>query len=104
MFFEKLKKRWGVTSNFQVAIIFTVFAITGTLSAKIAKPVCEYFGIFPDTYHPILYWTIRLLIILPAYQVILLMVGTLFGQFNFFWNFLKRTFGFKNKSIKEKKI
>lgn len=47
MFFEKLKKRWGVTSNFQVAIIFTVFAITGTLSAKIAKPVCEYFGIFP---------------------------------------------------------
>ena len=42
---EKLKKRWGVTSNFQLTIIFIVFAITGTASAWLSKPFCFWLGI-----------------------------------------------------------
>jgi hypothetical protein len=37
---EELKKRWKITSNFQLAIIFIVFAITGSTSAWLSKPVC----------------------------------------------------------------
>lgn len=94
---EKLKKRWNITSNAQFWLIMLTFAVTGSLSAKLAKPICEYFGIFPDTYHPVLYWLIRLLIILPAYQVILLIVGTIFGQFKFFWEFEKKMIGIRPK-------
>lgn len=98
---EKLKKRWNITSNIQLWLILLTFTVTGSLSAKLGKPICEYFGIFPDTYHPILYWTIRLLIILPAYQVILIIVGSLLGQFRFFWEFEKRMIGIRPKKNKE---
>ncbi|UPT67585.1 MAG: hypothetical protein M0D57_02610 [Sphingobacteriales bacterium JAD_PAG50586_3] len=30
---ERLKKRWGLTSNWDFAVIFTVFAVTGTTTA-----------------------------------------------------------------------
>ena len=39
---KKLKERWGITSNFQIIIIFIVFAITGSTSAYISGPLTEY--------------------------------------------------------------
>ena len=36
---EKLKKRWNLTSNWQVLVILLVFSITGYSSLLIAKPV-----------------------------------------------------------------
>ena len=40
-----LKQRWGVTTNWQLAIIFVVFAITGSASAYLSKPFCVWLGI-----------------------------------------------------------
>jgi hypothetical protein len=37
---KELKKRWKIESNFQLVIIFIVFAITGSTSAWLSKPVC----------------------------------------------------------------
>tara|TARA_R110000796_G_scaffold88850_6_gene192090 strand:+ start:161520 stop:161837 length:318 start_codon:yes stop_codon:yes gene_type:complete len=92
---EKLKQRWGLESNFAVFIILIVFALTGSSSLKIARPVLDYIGftreIFSDDWHySILYWTLRILIIFPIYQILLLAFGWLFGQFNFFWNIEKK--------------
>lgn len=87
---EKLKKRWGITSNFQLTIIFIVFAITGSTAAKVAGPITEYIGLHPDALHPVLYWIVRILLIFPIYQVLLIFFGWLFGQFAFFWNFEKK--------------
>lgn len=86
---KELKKRWGITSNFQLAIIFIVFAITGSTSAWISKPVCMWLGIFKEDFGG---WfiLIRLLVIFPLYQVLLVCIGTLFGQFQFFWGFEKK--------------
>jgi hypothetical protein len=86
---NKLKKRWGIKSNLQLAIIFTVFAITGSTSAWISKPVCSWLGIAEEDFGN---WfiLIRLLIIFPLYQVLLVAIGTIFGQFKFFWNFEKK--------------
>jgi len=87
---EKLKQRWGISSNFQLVVIFVVFAITGSASAKLAGPFAELFGINSESIHPVLYWVIRLLLIFPIYQVLLVSIGWLFGQFNFFWSFEKK--------------
>ena len=87
---KKLKERWGVTSNKQIVIIFIVFAITGFSSLQLAKPFLTLIGI-PDTFEPHwLYRVLRLLLIFPIYQVLLVFVGFIFGQFSFFWNFEKK--------------
>lgn len=87
---KKLKERWNIKSNFQLTIIFIVFAITGSTAAYISKPVTEALGIHKDNLPYILYLPLRLLMIFPLYQVLLVVIGTLFGQFTFFWWFEKK--------------
>lgn len=87
---NRLKEKWGITSNFQLVIIFIVFAITGSTSAYITRPVLALIGITKDTMNPWLYWPLSLLLILPVYKVLLIIIGTLFGQHTFFWNFVKK--------------
>jgi hypothetical protein len=84
-----LKQRWGLTSNWQLALIFVVFAITGSTSAYLSRPVCEWFGIGKEQLGH-WYTPIRLLLIFPIYQVLLVAIGFLFGQFKFFWAFEKK--------------
>jgi len=87
---EKLKRRWGIDSNFQIVVIFIVFAITGSTAAKLAEPLTEFIGLERETTNVWLYWTARILLIFPIYQVLLVAFGWLFGQFRFFWNFEKK--------------
>lgn len=86
---NKLKARWGITTNWQVFVILLVFAVTGSTSAKFAGPVTDFFGITKDM-GGFVYWTFRILIIFPIYQVLLVFFGWLFGEYTFFWNFEKK--------------
>jgi hypothetical protein len=87
---KKLKERWNVSSNGQLTLIFIVFAITGYSSLQIAKPFLSLVGI-PETFQPHwLYRVLRILLIFPIYQVLLVFVGFIFGQFAFFWEFEKK--------------
>jgi len=88
---EKLKKRWGLTSNWQVLAIIIVFSLNGSFATWVAKPVTEFFGLSSETTNPyILYLALRILLIFPIYQITLPIVGWFFGQFKFFWNFEKK--------------
>jgi hypothetical protein len=86
---KKLKERWNVSSNFQLTVIFIVFALTGSASAWISTPLCEALGISKALLSH-WYTPVRLLIIFPIYQILLVTIGFLFGQFSFFWNFEKK--------------
>jgi hypothetical protein len=86
---KKLKARWNVHSNFQLFVIFVVFALTGSASAWLSRPLCEVLGISKDLLSH-WYTPVRLLLIFPIYQVLLVANGFLFGQFTFFWNFEKK--------------
>ncbi|HET8885060.1 MAG TPA: DUF6787 family protein [Salinimicrobium sp.] len=86
---NKLKERWGITSNWQLVVIFIVFGLTGSSSAKLAGPFVEMLGIDNDI-SAWIYWPARILLIFPIYQVLLIIFGWLFGQFQFFWNFEKK--------------
>jgi hypothetical protein len=86
---ENLKKRWGITSNFQLVIIFVVFAITGSASAWLSKPVCNLIGITKEDLG--LWFTpVRLIVIFPLYPFVLMFFGYLFGQSKFFFPFSKK--------------
>ena len=95
MYFSQLKKKWGVSSNFQLIIIFIVFGITGSLSVRLGAPLLNLIKLVPERFERIpfgkvIYWTIRIIAIFPLYQVLLIIVGSVFFQFRFFWNFEKK--------------
>ena len=95
---KKIKDKLGIKSNLQLTIILLVFAITGSIAVWIAEPILLILGI--DKSHlPIwIFWPIRILIIFPIYQILIIIIGTLFGQFKYFWKFEKkmiRRLGFK---------
>lgn len=105
---EKLKQRWGIKNNFQFVIIFIVFAITGTTSSYLSKPVLGWMGITKDTFSPWIYYPLYIILIFPIYQVLLVSIGSIFGQFKFFWWFEKKMlksmglgFLFKNEKPSE---
>ncbi|MCF8236146.1 MAG: hypothetical protein K9G67_14095 [Bacteroidales bacterium] len=91
-FIEKLKKRWGIHSNWQVVVILIVFALTGFSTLYVEEQILFLLPL-PEKQD----WWVGLLIFIfltmPLYNLILLVWGFLFGQFKFFWNFEKRFFG-----------
>ncbi|RTE52436.1 diacylglyceryl transferase [Arenibacter aquaticus] len=93
---KKLKERWGITSNLQLAIIFIVFSITGSSAVYAAKPFLQWIGLSRDNFSPdflwggLIYLIFRILLIFPIYQFLLVIYGWLFGQFKFFWEFEKK--------------
>ena len=96
---EKLKKRWNIESNLQIVVLLFVFAISGISTLYARKGIFYLIGVNTETS----IWIIipmYILIIFPVYQIIFLIVGALFGQFKFVWEFEKKVFGrfrFKRK-------
>jgi len=80
-----LKSRWGIESNRRVAVIFLIFALTGSALLLIKNPVLRLLHIPTDAS----LW-IRIPIALMLYQMLLLGIGALFGEFAFFWEKMKR--------------
>jgi len=89
---KKLKERWGITSNFQIVIIFIVFGITGSVSAYISGPLTNII-IGESELHWLIKLLIRIIVLTPIYQVLLLFFGYIFFQYKFFYNFVKKFMG-----------
>lgn len=96
---QKLQDKWKLKSVWQVILVLVVFACTGMTVLYIKKPIFALLGIDMSTggfYKTVLY----LLLVLPLYQLFLLIYGFIFGQFNFFWEkekqFLRRITGRKS--------
>jgi hypothetical protein len=87
---QRLKGRWKVDSVYQVIVILFVFACTGFTVLLIKKPLFRYWFAQAEmpTWASVLYY----ILILPIYNVFLLLYGFLLGQFQFFWDFEKRFF------------
>ena len=89
-FFKKLENKWIVKQKWEMIRIFIVFAITGSTSAFIGRPLITYAGITKENLNPILYWILFIIIGLVFYQILLVTLGWIFGQGKFFWEFEKK--------------
>lgn len=87
---SKLEPKWVVDQRWELIRIFIVFAITGSSSVVVGRPFIKLIGITTDNLHPLLYWILFITISLIFYQILLVVVGWVFGQFQFFWNFEKK--------------
>lgn len=90
-FLQRLQSKWKLDSLFQVILVLVVFACTGFTILFIKNPILDFFGVEKGGFlNTLLY----LLLVLPLYQIILLIYGFIFGQFKFFWEkekqFLRR--------------
>ena len=88
---KKLNKLFKVKNTFQLIIIFIVFGITGSLSVILGKILLIEF-ISEEFVNNDYYLLIRLILIFPLYQVLLIIVGSIFGQFKYFWEIEKKYF------------
>lgn len=88
--FKKLEKKWIVAQRWELIRIFIVFAITGSSSVLIGRPIIELLGITKENLNPILYYVLFVGISLVFYQILLVAFGWIFGQFTFFWEFEKK--------------
>tara|TARA_B100000575_G_scaffold48604_1_gene35592 strand:- start:3429 stop:3743 length:315 start_codon:yes stop_codon:yes gene_type:complete len=89
-YFKKFKSKWGIKSNFQLIIILVVFAITGSCSLFVTEPLLNLLNISEENLRPWLYRVLKIIIIFPIYNILIIIIGTIFGQFSFFWNFVKK--------------
>ncbi|MBN2867923.1 MAG: hypothetical protein JXK08_04565 [Flavobacteriaceae bacterium] len=88
--FSKLENKWKVTYRWELITIFIVFALTGSSSVFVGRPLIKFIGITKENLNPIVYWILYIIIGLIFYQILLVCFGWLFGQFQFFWNFEKK--------------
>ena len=56
----------------------------------VSEPVLNLLNYKEYVSNKIIQIFLRLLIIFPIYQIILLAVGAIFGEFQYFWDFEKR--------------
>lgn len=84
--FEKLKERWKV-GNTDLVLILIVFAITGTTTAFLTRQITVWLNLEQGSFY---YWLLKIAVLLIGYQLLILIVALPFGQFPFFWNFLKK--------------
>ena len=91
-FLNNIKDRWGIESDFQFITILIVFAITGSTSLLISGPILDFINLKQLITVNWVYWLVRIIIIFPIYQLLLIVIGSLFGQYKFFKNFIKRMF------------
>ncbi|CAI8406712.1 MAG: diacylglyceryl transferase [Oceanospirillales bacterium TMED33] len=87
---QRLISVFKAESHGQLIVIFAVFAITGSMAVYVAGPILDLFGINSTTLPGWAFWPLRVLVIFPVYQFLLIIVGTLAGQFSYFWEFEKK--------------
>lgn len=88
-FLQRLQAKWKLESIFQVILVLLAFACTGFTILFIKNPVLNFFGVEKGGFANTLLY---LLLVLPLYQIFLLIYGFIFGQFRFFWEKEKQIF------------
>ena len=88
--FKKLENKWILEYKWEMIRVFIVFAVTGSSSMFVGRPIMKFIGITKENLNPILYWVLFIIIGLLFYQILLVIFGWIFGQFRFFWEFEKK--------------
>ena len=79
---DKLKNLFRVSSTYQLIVVFIVFGITGSLSLVLSGYISGFFNF--DSI------VLSIIFVLVIYQVLLIIIGTLFGEFDYFWEMEKK--------------
>jgi hypothetical protein len=91
-FLQRLQTKWKLESLFQVVMVLVVFACTGFTILFVKNPILDFFGVERGGERSFINTVLYLILVLPLYQIFLLIYGFIFGQFKFFWEKEKQIF------------
>ena len=78
---------FGANSKFHLFKIFVIFGLAGSLSVILSDPLLDLVSIEKYISNNIFYWVVRLILIFPIYQFVLIAVALVFGEFSYFKKF-----------------
>ena len=87
---QNLIKKFNAKSKAQLLKIFFVFGLRGSFSLWISSPIMSALDLKNILSNYPLYIFFRILIIIPIYQLILIVIASIFGEFQYFWQFEKK--------------
>ena len=91
---KKLVDIFQAKSSYHLIKIFIVFGLAGSFSVLLSEPLLRLINLDKlISFYP-LYIVIRLIIIFPLYQLTLLGIALMFGEYNYFKKFFKKFFNY----------
>ena len=87
---QNLIKKFNAKSKVHLLVIFFVFGLSGSFSLWISSPVMAALDLKNILNNYPLYIFFRVLIIIPIYQLILIVIASIFGEFQYFWKFERK--------------
>ncbi len=78
---------FGANSKLHLLKIFFIFGLAGSLSVFISEPLLQFMSIENFISNKFFYWLIRLILIFPIYQFVLIGFAFVFGEFRYFKKF-----------------
>jgi len=89
---QKIIDKFHAKSFKHLIIIFLVFALSGSASLLMSSSILTAINLKElINFYP-LYLLVRIILLIPIYQLLLIIIATLFGEFRYFWNFEKKFF------------
>jgi hypothetical protein len=81
---SRLQNKWGLANATQVILVLLTFTLTGSTVVYLKKALFVWLG-FNNSTSIWLKTVVYLLFVFPAYQVLILVFGSMLGQYKFFW-------------------
>ena len=75
---------FGANSKVHLLKIFIIFGLAGSLSVFLSDPLLQLVSIENFISNKFFYWLIRLILIFPIYQFVLIFLALVFGEFGYF--------------------
>ena len=74
---------------FQTSKEFIIFGISGSLTLILSEPIINFIKMNEILENTFILLLLRMIIIFPLYQLVLILIATIFGEFNYFLSFEK---------------
>ena len=87
---QKIIKFFKAKSFYHLCKIFVIFGITGSLSLLISDYILNYIDLGKYISTLIVYLFLKLLFLLVIYQILLILIALIFGEFQYFIKFIKK--------------
>ena len=83
----KFIKYFNFKSLNHLILIFIIFGISGSLTLILSEPIINFIKINEIVENTFILLFLRIIIIFPLYQLVLISIATIFGEFNYFLSF-----------------
>ena len=83
----KLRNYFKAKSINHLILIFIIFGISGSLTLVLSEPIINFININEIIENTFILLFLRIIIIFPLYQLVLISIAAIFGEFNYFLSF-----------------